>query len=120
MTLSPVIIFFLFIGVGLVLVYFINCIKTSCGSINHYPLSKTAESTIFLDILKVALVIDLVFVIISFSASFAPWFFYEMNYTVSNNDFKISTVEATNLFTSAILTAVIAYMSVELANNKRR
>jgi len=115
MTLSPKIMFILCVAVGLVLVYLIDCKKTSCGSINHYPLSKKVGSPLYLDILKIALVFDLALVLISFSAFFAPDFFKEMNYTVSNNSFNIDAFEATNLFVSSVLAVVIGYMSVEMA-----
>lgn len=75
------------------------------------------DKDLLLIALRLLLFIDLAFVIISFSVCASPLFY---NLIASNtNPGTISTFDIIDLLTNAILAAVIAYMSVELAINKR-
>lgn len=107
MMLQPVLVFIFFTFTSFILIGFIN---------KHRNFSKKKEI-----VLKVALIFNLTFFLISFSAVMGPKFFEFTGYTVNNTSSDtITAFDETSCFASSILTAVIGLMSVEISRKVNR
>ena len=109
---GPILIIFLFLGLGIYLVcYLIKCLGTKIEKIPHYEL--------LILFFKLSIMFILAYLITFSSVFLGPWFFNVINiHSIYNS--QISPIDETNWFLTSFVAVIVGYFFFELTRENRK